>query len=99
MWLFYEIEAIFDSDYQEERITPLVFNNYEDIITFGRAQYEKHTQHYQFHSNSSKINIPDTNTLDNIQDGDPYTFYQAYISDRVFSGFVVKLRNYQPQTN
>jgi len=40
------------------------------------------------------IYIPDNYTLDNISDNEPYTIYVANVSDRIFSGRVVKLRYY-----
>ena len=92
MWLFYEIEDIEDLDFSQETISPFVFTDYEQIITFATEKYKAHTLHEDYYARSSNIYIPDNYTLDNISDNEPYSIYIANISDRIFSGRVVKLR-------
>jgi len=57
MWLFYEIEEIDDLNFSQETISPFVFTDYEQIITFATEKYKAHTLHEHYYVGSSNIYI------------------------------------------
>jgi hypothetical protein len=93
MWIFYETETIADLDFSQERISPLLFTNCHDIISFAIEKYKLHSFDNGYLKTPSRITMPDINTLYNIT-GAPYEVYEAHISDRVWNGYILTLENY-----